>query len=67
MYGWAFTLAIIALVAAVLGFGGLAGAIDVKEREHPVADEPSEIDASGDAEDGDDGVFEGEEPQYLSA
>jgi uncharacterized membrane protein YtjA (UPF0391 family) len=27
MYGWAFTLAIIALVAAVLGFGGLAGAL----------------------------------------
>lgn len=27
MYGWAFTLAIIALVAAVLGFGGIAGAL----------------------------------------
>ncbi|ODU34723.1 DUF1328 domain-containing protein [Sphingopyxis sp. SCN 67-31] len=27
MYGWAFTLAIIALIAAVLGFGGLAGAL----------------------------------------
>ncbi|PHR11430.1 MAG: DUF1328 domain-containing protein [Sphingopyxis sp.] len=27
MYGWAFTLAIIALIAAVLGFGGLAGGL----------------------------------------
>ena len=27
MYGWAFTLAIIALIAAILGFGGLAGAL----------------------------------------
>jgi uncharacterized membrane protein YtjA (UPF0391 family) len=27
MYGWAFTLALIALVAAVLGFGGVAGAL----------------------------------------
>lgn len=27
MYGWAFTLAIIALIAAVLGFGGIAGAL----------------------------------------
>ncbi len=27
MYGWAITLAIIALIAAVLGFGGLAGAL----------------------------------------
>lgn len=27
MYGWAFTLAIVALIAAVLGFGGLAGAL----------------------------------------
>lgn len=27
MYGWAFTLALIALVAAVLGFGGIAGAL----------------------------------------
>lgn len=27
MYGWAFTLAVIALIAAVLGFGGLAGAL----------------------------------------
>ncbi len=27
MYGWAFTLAIVALIAAVLGFGGLAGGL----------------------------------------
>ena len=27
MYGWAITLGIIALVAAILGFGGLAGAL----------------------------------------
>lgn len=27
MYGWAITLAIIALIAAVLGFGGIAGAL----------------------------------------
>jgi uncharacterized membrane protein YtjA (UPF0391 family) len=27
MYGWAFTLVIVALVAAVLGFGGLAGTL----------------------------------------
>jgi len=27
MYGWAFTLAIIALIAAVLGFGGVAGTL----------------------------------------
>ena len=25
MYGWAITLALIALVAAILGFGGIAG------------------------------------------
>lgn len=25
MFGWAITLAIIALIAAILGFGGLAG------------------------------------------
>lgn len=27
MFGWAITLAIIALVAAILGFGGIAGAL----------------------------------------
>lgn len=27
LYGFAFTLAIIALIAAVLGFGGLAGSL----------------------------------------
>ncbi|WP_081095553.1 DUF1328 family protein [Erythrobacter donghaensis] len=27
MYGWAIALAVIALIAAVLGFGGLAGAL----------------------------------------
>ncbi len=27
MYGWAFTLAIVALIAAILGFGGLAGGL----------------------------------------
>lgn len=27
MYGWAITLAIIALIAAILGFGGIAGAL----------------------------------------
>lgn len=27
MFGWAITLAIIALIAAVLGFGGIAGAL----------------------------------------
>ncbi|QIQ86364.1 DUF1328 domain-containing protein [Erythrobacter sp.] len=25
MYGWAITLALVALVAAILGFGGIAG------------------------------------------
>lgn len=27
MYGWAITLGIIALIAAILGFGGIAGAL----------------------------------------
>ncbi len=27
MYGWAITLAVVALIAAVLGFGGIAGAL----------------------------------------
>lgn len=27
MYGWAITLGIIALVAAILGFGGIAGTL----------------------------------------
>ncbi|MDE0925429.1 DUF1328 domain-containing protein [Aurantimonas coralicida] len=27
MFGWAITLGIIALVAAILGFGGIAGAL----------------------------------------
>ncbi len=27
MYGWAITLAIVALVAAILGFGGIAGTL----------------------------------------
>ena len=27
MYGWAITLGIIALIAAVLGFGGIAGTL----------------------------------------
>jgi uncharacterized membrane protein YtjA (UPF0391 family) len=27
MFGWAITLALIALVAAILGFGGIAGAL----------------------------------------
>ena len=27
MYGWALTLAIVALIAAILGFGGLAGSL----------------------------------------
>lgn len=27
MFGWAITLAVIALVAAILGFGGIAGAL----------------------------------------
>lgn len=27
MYGWAITLGVIALVAAILGFGGLAGTL----------------------------------------
>lgn len=27
MFGWAFTLAVVALIAAVLGFGGIAGAL----------------------------------------
>lgn len=27
MYGWAITLAIVALVAALLGFGGIAGTL----------------------------------------
>ncbi|RXZ64331.1 DUF1328 family protein [Pelagerythrobacter rhizovicinus] len=27
MYGWAFTLAAVALVAAILGFGGIAGTL----------------------------------------
>ncbi len=27
MFGWAITLGIIALIAAILGFGGIAGAL----------------------------------------
>ena len=27
MYGWAITLGIIALIAAILGFGGIAGTL----------------------------------------
>ena len=27
MYGWAITFAIVALIAAILGFGGIAGAL----------------------------------------
>lgn len=27
MFGWAITLALIAVVAAILGFGGIAGAL----------------------------------------
>ncbi len=27
MYGWAITLAIVALIAALLGFGGIAGTL----------------------------------------
>lgn len=27
MFGWAITLGVIALIAAILGFGGLAGAL----------------------------------------
>ena len=27
MYGWAVTFAVLALIAAILGFGGIAGAL----------------------------------------